>query len=87
MYFVLAIIFEMIFQTSQSREEDYKVAKRVNTQQSLLAGSKKKVEAIISIEEFHNRVKFGEQLVILDDLVLKVDKYLDEHPGGRFLIE
>ena len=41
----------------------------------------------ISLEEFGIRVKKGEKLVILDDLVLDVGKYRFAHPGGKFVIE
>ena len=41
---------------------------------------------LISVEEFHARVKQGEKLVILDEFVLDVSLYADEHPGGTFSI-
>ena len=41
---------------------------------------------VISEEEFEKRVKNGEHLVILDDLVLNVKEYADAHPGGSFLL-
>jgi len=44
-------------------------------------------EEVISTEEFDKRVHGGEQLVILDDLILDVSHFMTEHPGGRFLIE
>ena len=35
-----------------------------------------------------SKLKEGKvSLMILDDLVLDVTRYLDDHPGGRFLIE
>ena len=37
--------------------------------------------------EFEERVKNGEKLWILDDLVLDLSEYQEEHPGGKFLIE
>lgn len=42
--------------------------------------------ATMSEIEFEQKIKNGEQLVILDDLVLDVSKYADFHPGGAFLI-
>ena len=43
---------------------------------------------VISREEFDRRVHTGgEQLVILDDLVLDVRKFKSEHPGGQFLLD
>lgn len=42
--------------------------------------------AIITTEEFEKRVAAGEELMILDDLVLDVSKYLTEHPGGKFVV-
>ena len=40
----------------------------------------------ITIDEFRERVKGGEQLVILDDMVLNVANFLTNHPGGRFVL-
>ena len=37
-------------------------------------------------EEFDQRIAKGEKLVLLDDLVLNVEAFAKEHPGGRFLI-
>jgi len=42
---------------------------------------------VITIAEFNERIEKKEKLMILDDLVLDVKDYLDDHPGGRFLIE
>ena len=33
------------------------------------------------------RVKSGEQLVILDDMVLDVSQFQFKHPGGKFVIK
>lgn len=46
-----------------------------------------KKAAPISLEEFNKRVKAGEKLVILDDMVIDVSDYMDHHPGGRFSLE
>ena len=40
----------------------------------------------MSIEEFDKRVKNGENLVILDQFVLKIDEFMADHPGGKFSI-
>lgn len=43
---------------------------------------------IMTVKDFTNRVVIeGQKLVILDDLVLEVADYMDNHPGGRFLLE
>lgn len=42
---------------------------------------------IISTQEFRARVKQGEKLCILDEYVLDVSWWADEHPGGKFSIE
>ena len=40
------------------------------------------------MEDFTKRVAVeGQKLVILDDLVLEVADFMDNHPGGRFLLE
>ena len=44
------------------------------------------IMASISREEFDQRVSDGEKLVLLDDLVLNVEGFEKEHPGGRFMI-
>lgn len=38
-------------------------------------------------EEFDQRVKRGESLCILDDMVLNVATFKADHPGGLFLID
>lgn len=40
----------------------------------------------MSMDEFLSKVKNGEQLVILDDMVLDVSKFQYNHPGGLFSI-
>lgn len=44
-------------------------------------------EKLISRNEFDERIKRGEQLVLLDDLVLDVSRFKYEHPGGAFLLD
>lgn len=41
----------------------------------------------MSEEEFERRVKEGEKLVILDNMVLDISGYAYAHPGGRHLID
>ena len=41
---------------------------------------------MISREEFDERVSQEEHLVILDDMVLDVSRFMKEHPGGQFLL-
>jgi hypothetical protein len=45
------------------------------------------MEVVISEQDFEARVKKGEQLCILDDLVLDLSSYAFAHPGGAFMIE
>ena len=40
----------------------------------------------MTIEQFQQKISDGEQLVILDDLVLDVWKFMPNHPGGKFVI-
>lgn len=47
----------------------------------------KTCRVFITSEEFDQRITQGEKLVLLDDLVLDVSKYCDNHPGGKFLLE
>jgi hypothetical protein len=41
----------------------------------------------ITLEDFEALLQKGEKLVILDDLVLDVAWFMDEHPGGHFTLE
>lgn len=43
--------------------------------------------SIMDVNEFKERVLKGQQLVILDDLVLDVTKFMPNHPGGKFLLQ
>jgi cytochrome b involved in lipid metabolism len=45
------------------------------------------VSTIVTREEFDQRIDEGEELVVLDDMILDVSEFKSEHPGGRFLIE
>ena len=42
---------------------------------------------MISEEEFEKRIKDGEQLVILDNMVVDISSYAYNHPGGAFLLD
>jgi cytochrome b involved in lipid metabolism len=44
-------------------------------------------QIIITKMEFEQRVRGGEQLVTLDDLVLDVSSFKYNHPGGKFVVE
>lgn len=41
----------------------------------------------MTVEEFDQRIKSGEKLMILDDMVLNASKFRFYHPGGKFSIE
>lgn len=47
----------------------------------------KRPSETITIDEFSSKIKSGEKLVILDDLVLDVSGFMRNHAGGRFVIE
>ena len=47
----------------------------------------REVQARIPRHEFDERIRNGEKLVILDDMVLDVRRFRSEHPGGQFLID
>lgn len=47
----------------------------------------RKPEITMTVDEFTNIVSKGEkQLVLLDDIVLDVSYYMDNYPGGKFLL-
>lgn len=41
----------------------------------------------MTVEEFEEAIAAGEKLVVLDEVVLDISKYIDFHPGGRFVLE
>ena len=41
-------------------------------------------ESTMSKQEFDDAVAAGRKLVILDDHVLDIEQFIDQHPGGRF---
>jgi len=42
---------------------------------------------VFTEDEFEDRIKGGEKLVICDDLVCDIGTYMYSHPGGAFLLE
>lgn len=46
----------------------------------------KDIKHEMSSDEFYDRINKGEKLVILNDMVLNVSKYMYNHPGGKFFI-
>jgi len=46
----------------------------------------KTVEQTMNREQFEKAVKDGIPLVLLDNLVLNVGEFINQHPGGRFVI-
>lgn len=70
-YVVVLAFLEYLYQKDLSNEEPF-ASKHVNA---------------ISLEEFNALVSRGRKLVIVDDLVLDVSKFLDNHPGGKFSLE
>lgn len=41
----------------------------------------------MSRKEFDEALKMGRQLMILDNLVIDVTEFINEHPGGRFVMQ
>ena len=41
----------------------------------------------MTLDEFNFRVKNGEKLLLLDDMVVELSRFAYCHPGGAFLIE
>jgi len=72
MFFVLLVVFEIYYQIFKFLKPDPFMEPK----------------EIMTVKDFTNRVVVeGQKLVILDDLVLEVADYMDNHPGGRFLLE
>lgn len=70
-YLGLLAIFELIYQLLKLR----KPIAFDNTDKTM------------TLDEFENRIKNGQKLVILDDLVLNVAKFRFYHPGGKFSLD
>ena len=47
----------------------------------------KKVAATMTRQQFEKAVANGDKLVILDDMVLDINKFIPQHPGGKFVLE
>lgn len=47
----------------------------------------KEVSATMTIDDFNKRIFVDENLVILDDTVLDITSYLNNHSGGKFVME
>ena len=47
----------------------------------------KEVEEMIDEEEFRKQISEGKDLVLLDNMVLDVSKFIFHHPGGKFLLK
>ena len=58
------------------------IAEKANGSKGSLRSSE-----VITEKQFEMRIKAGEKLWILDDLVLDLSEYAQCHPGGTFLIE
>jgi cytochrome b involved in lipid metabolism len=82
MYETIAVqVFTLFFATLLSLEISY----RLKLETYVPFSDEQK--PIITTEEFEERVKKGENLVFLDDLVLNVSGYKWEHPGGSFVFD
>jgi hypothetical protein len=46
-----------------------------------------KINTVITVEEFDERVQKGENLVIYENMVLDFGDYAMFHPGGKFVLE
>ena len=71
----IGLISEFLYQARLNKEDPF-----------VVKGSDKLLQKPITQEEFENRVKNGEKLVVLDDLVLDVSIYMYDHPAGCFSI-
>lgn len=60
---------------------------RYGTECALDINNPELTDVVMTEEEFKQRVTNGEKLVILDDLVLKVEGFSNYHPGGAFVID
>jgi len=72
MFFALLVVFEIYFQIYKYRKPS----------------AFRNPNLTMTLEDFNKQVTLeGKKLVILDDLILEVGDYMDNHPGGKFLIE
>lgn len=68
---VIFLICELIYRNLRKGEDPW-VTKSLTT--------------TMTEHEFENAVKRGEQLWILDDLVLNLTPFMPNHPGGAFVL-
>lgn len=47
----------------------------------------REINDVMTREDFDTRIRGGEKLCILDDMVLNVESFRADHPGGQFLID
>lgn len=72
-FFIWCLIFEILYQLNKFQPQ-------------LNKGLKNLPE--MSVEDFHEQVSYYKRkLVILDQYVIDVNKYVNLHPGGRFVLE
>lgn len=59
---------------------------RLKDRKGILNFTMPKGKPLMSMKEFHEWVKAGKQLVVIDNLILDQGSYSDVHPGGKFSI-
>jgi cytochrome b involved in lipid metabolism len=73
-FFIIVLLAEFSFRKFLEKQTEFFLNPQLDT-------------VPISIEEFERRVEVDKhKLVLLDDFVLDVSGFLDEHSGGRFSI-
>lgn len=65
----------------------FEVRHRLYSSTGELDFSKVKCDVSMNITEFHEWIKSGKRLVVLDNLVLDLGRFSMIHPGGKFALE
>ena len=59
---------------------------RKNLRTPVALKTAKDIVPSLTLEEFNIEIESGSKLVILDNLVLDITDFINEHPGGRFVL-
>jgi stearoyl-CoA desaturase (delta-9 desaturase) len=60
---------------------------RKNLRTPVALKTAKDIVPSLTLKEFNIEIENGSNLVILDNLVLDITDFINEHPGGRFVLK
>jgi len=60
---------------------------RKNLRTPVALKTAKDIVPSLTLKEFNIEIENGSNLVILDNLILDITDFINEHPGGRFVLK